>query len=65
MSPNNGILFKEVLMRNFLNNPLSSYSLINVRFSLLQTKHLVKNIIVLLLVFKILAFILSVFFLRL
>ena len=64
MSPNYGILFKGVLIRNFLNSPLSSYSLVNVRFSLLQTKHFVKNIIVLLVVLKILAFILSVFFLR-
>ena len=45
VSHNNGILLKEVLVPNLLNNPLAFCSLINLYFLLLHTIHFDKSIV--------------------
>lgn len=64
ISPNNGILLKEVLIPNWLKNPLTSCSLINFYFLLLHAERFDKSIIFSLLVFETLGCLLSVFFLQ-
>ena len=63
MFPINGILLKGVLIPNWLNNLLTSCSLIKLDFLLLHTAYLSKNIIFPLLVFETFGFFLFTFFL--
>ena len=62
MSPNNGILLNGVLRPKLLNIPLASCFLINLDFLIPQIAPFDNNISLLLLVFKTLEFIFSVFF---
>ena len=59
ISPNIGILLKQVLIPNLLNNSLASSFFINLDFLLLHTAHFDNCIILQLLVFETFAFILS------
>ena len=62
ISPNNGILFHDVLIPKLLNNPFACCSLINFDFLLAHIAHVDKIIVLPLAVFETLGFIRTVFF---
>ena len=62
ISPVNGILLNGVLRPKLLNNPFASCLLINLDFLLTHIAHFDNSVVLLLLVFKTIGFMLSVFF---